>query len=412
MAEMDEVKDMEFRINPVRLKYLLELYKLSKEEFLVKLQGANKNPVLELEDLNEILDNDRKVKISLLRKLDIIFEKGISWYISKRGLPSKEKLSIFFRKEKFNSVINAGSIKLVEEFERKKDEIDTFCRNINYEAKKKLNYNLSDDPVVVAKKVRNNFEEVRIRLKKEAFLKRSNSDRDFLENLIRTIEEFNVFVFEFTETWNKKDKVDFNGLFMSPNMIVIRRQQNYFKREIFTLMHEFAHYLINEEEIDDEVGECLSQGKIEKWCNEFAYQFLIGDFDDKINELTEADFSNNFHQELLEDISKRTRLSTLSLYTRLKIIDKISVESYNKIYLDIVDSIHKGIQKRKDAAELERQILKEKGVNAFVSSPKPIESKLFKEIVRINYFEGNISEGKVLEFLKAKNKSFEEVIYS
>ena len=72
MAQMDEVKDMGFSINPVRLRYLLELYKLSKEEFLVKLQGANKYPVLELEGLNEVLDGNRKVNISLLKKLDSI----------------------------------------------------------------------------------------------------------------------------------------------------------------------------------------------------------------------------------------------------------------------------------------------------------------------------------------------------
>ena len=99
-------------------------------------------------------------------------------------------------------------------------------------------------------------------------------------------------------------------------------------------------------------------------------------------------------------------------YTRLKIIKKISVESYNKIHKDIVDSINNEIQKRKDAAKLENQILKERGGKPFGSSPKPIESKLFKEIIRINYFEGNISEGRVLEALKIKNKSFEEVIYS
>jgi len=409
---MDELKNIEFSINPTRLKYLLDLYKLSKNEFLLKLQGANKNPVLSLDELDGILKNKKKVKFPILKKIDSIFEKGVNWFISTRDLPSREKLSIFFRKDKFNSPINIGSIKIVEEFERKKDKIEIYCQNINYKTTKKLNYNIANNPASVAKMIRKKFNEIRVKLKKEALLKRDNSDRDFLENLIRTIEEFNVFVFEFTETWNKKDKADFNGFFMNPNMIVIKRQQNYFKREIFTLMHEFAHYLVNEEEIDEIVGESLNQGKIEIWCNEFAYNFLIDDFDKKIDELKEANSSNNFHKDLVEEISNKTRLSTLALYTRLKITNKISLTSYNKIYEETIESINKEIQKRKEEADLEREILKEKGEKSFASSPKPIESKLFKEVLKINYFEGNISEGQLLKSLKSKNKLFEEVIYS
>lgn len=409
---MDEIKNLEFSVNPIRLKYLLDLYNLSKEKLLLELQGTNKKPVLSIDELNEILEKKRKVKLPILKKLDNIFEKGINWFISKRDLPSKEKLSIFFRKDKFNSPIGRGSIKLVEEFERKKDEIETYCQNINYEIEKEYNFKLSDNPSKVAKEIREKFNKIRSKLKKEALLKKNNTDRDFLENLIRTIEEFNVFVFEFTENWNKKNKADFNGFFMNPNLIVIKRQQNYLKREIFTLMHEFAHYLINEEEIDEQVGELTNKGKVENWCNEFAYQFLIDDFDKKIDTLQQANTSNNFHKELIEEISNKTRLSTLALYTRLRIINKISEVNYKKIYNEIIDSINKEIQKKKELAEMERELLKEKGEKPFASSPKPIESKLFKEILRINYFEGNISEGQVLKSLNSKNKSFEEVIYS
>ena len=77
-----------------------------------------------------------------------------------------------------------------------------------------------------------------------------------------------------------------------------------------------------------------------------------------------------------------------------------------------LDAINKENQKRKELAKLERQLLIEQGKKAYATPPKPIESNLFKEIVKINYFEGNISEGRVLESLKIKNKSLEEVIYS
>ena len=413
MPKAGHLNDLEFIINPDRLRYLLDLYKLSKEEFLLRLQGTNKKPLLGIGELDEILERKRKVRISLIKKMDRIFEKGITWYISKRGLPSRKDLSIFFRKDRFNSALSEGSIKQVERFERKMNLIETLCNDIDYKIVKKYNFRISHDPSKAAKELRKACEGIRTKLKKDALLKRTNTDRDFLENLIRTIEEFNVFVFEFTEPWNKKGKVDFNGFFISPNMIVIKRQQDYFKREIFTLMHEFAHYLLDEEEIDDEVGGYSNQSDIERWCNDFAYQFLVGDYSDTIDGLSKVDASNNFHQGLLEEISSKTRLSTLSLYTRLRIIDKISAESYKRMHEDIIDSIAKRIEEKKNRARLERELAKERGAKPpFASSPKRIRSKLFKEIVKISYFQGNISEGTVLESLGMKNKSINEVVYS
>jgi Zn-dependent peptidase ImmA (M78 family) len=407
-----EIKNLEFQINPERLKYLLDLYKLTKEDFLIKIQGKNKNPVLSINELNKVLNNNQKVKVSILKKIDAIFEKGVSWYISRRNLPSREKYSIFFRKNKFNSPLNIGSIKKVEEFERKKNEIETLCNNISYNMKKQFNFCLNDNPEIVAKKILKEFDVKRLKLKKDVLLKKGNSDRDYLENLIRIIEEFNVFIFEFTENWNKKEKVDFNGFFITPNLIVIKRQQKYLKREIFTLLHEFAHYLLGEEEIDEKVGEVQNINDVEKWCNDFAFHFLIGEYSVKLSGLNKAEESNNFHQEVIEELSNKTRLSSLALYTRLKIINKISTQTYNQIKNNIIESIEKKQIEEKLARELENQILKEQGKKPFGMSPKPIESKLFREIVRINYFEGNISESKVFEALKINNKHIDEVIYS
>jgi len=414
IKKQEKNNNLEFQINPSRLSYLLELYKLSKENFIEQLQGKNKNPTLNLEELNEILNNNRKVNISFLRKLDKIFDKGITWYISNRDLPIKEKLSIFFRKDSFNANLNMGSIKLINEFEKRQIEIATLCNYISYKAERKYKYTIDQDSQKASIEIRKEFENITEKLKTRNILKKIQTDRDYLENLIRTIEEFNVFIFEFVDIKKKEDSTaSFSGFFINPNMIVIKRQQDSIKREIFTLIHEFAHYLLGEEEIDTKVDEnSTNLNKTEQWCNNFAYFFLIQDEDKKLREISEATAKNNFHRDIIDAISKKTYLSNLALYTRLRINNNISLPNYDIIYNKIMDTVFEDKKKRKAELKLQQEKDKEAGKKPFASSPKPIESRLFKEIVRINYFEGNINEARVMETLRVKNKLFEEVIYS
>ena len=113
-----------------------------------------------------------------------------------------------------------------------------------------------------------------------------NKDRKaFLKSIITKLADNNVLVFEFVETWNKKEKANINGFYLAPNVIVLKRQKSY-RRETFTLIHELGHYLLNFEEIDEKIGDDYSAyeslDKIEKWCNDFAYYFLIGEMDNII----------------------------------------------------------------------------------------------------------------------------------
>ncbi|MDA3837873.1 MAG: hypothetical protein PF574_02710 [Candidatus Delongbacteria bacterium] len=399
----------------MRLKYMLDLYKLSAENFLVLLQGKNKNPVLTLNDLQAVLNKKKKITQSVLKKIDSIFEKGLTWYISKRDLPNRKNLSVFFRKDKFNSELNLGSIKRIEEYEKIKTEIESLCSYINYNAERKLQFKISDNPKRVANIVRQNFEKEEIRLNRKSIFNFTLQDRKFLEGLIRLIEEFNVFVFEFVDHKKKNELIsNFNGFYIRNNLIVIKRQE-YFKREIFTLVHEFAHYLIDEEEIDKKVGEELIHNAttIENWCNDFAYYFLAGDNNIKLKGLSYAALDNDFHQDEISEISYKTHLSNLALYTRMRLDNKISYDDYNFIYKDMQRNINEIKESRKEEFRIKKEIAEAAGLKPpFMGSAIPIESKLYKELIKINYFEGNISESKVIESLNIKNKAFEEVIYS
>jgi len=74
-------KNMEFELNPERFNYVLDLFRLTKDEFISRLNDGRKREVLNLNELNDILNKKAKIKLSVLKKIDEIFKQGLTWYI-------------------------------------------------------------------------------------------------------------------------------------------------------------------------------------------------------------------------------------------------------------------------------------------------------------------------------------------
>ena len=65
--------------------------------------------------INNVLDKKDKVGLSMLKRIDSIFNVGISWLVSTRALPPKNG-SVFFRKKTFNSELDFNSRKIIDNF--------------------------------------------------------------------------------------------------------------------------------------------------------------------------------------------------------------------------------------------------------------------------------------------------------
>src|SRR5690606_11187260 len=102
-----------------------------------------------------------------------------------------------FRKDNFNSELNIGARKIVNEFEEFKISLTAIAKLADLNVRRVFNiYKLSDDPKTVAAETR------------EYLYPKFVSDlKEFLKALIVKLAEHNTLVFEFVETWNKKDKV-------------------------------------------------------------------------------------------------------------------------------------------------------------------------------------------------------------
>jgi len=369
----------------------LDLYKLSKEDFLLLINKGKKRPLTE-KDLFK-----SEIKIEHLKRIDKVFNKGLNYYINPDEPIKSTDESIFFRKHKFNAELNFASKKIVTQFEEEKISISSISKLSDISLDRLL-------PIVT---VKDNPQYVANEVSRSLYPKFNRNLKEFLKALISKLADQNIFVYEFVETWNKKDKANVEGISLSPNVIVLKRLQKSFRREIFTLAHELGHYLLNEEEIDEKISEYtidyFSLGKIEKWCNDFAFYFLAQEYSTIIMDLETASAKNDYHTDLLEMITEKTNLSLLALYTRLLIDNKISAKNYNTIKEDL----YVKYKDKEDAEKIRKELDKAEGRKSKGSTPKPIQSPLLIKTMQFAYLEGIINEVEFCRRLNLKPNKLE-----
>ena len=191
-----------------------------------------------------IIKNDdifsSEIDLGLLKNIDKLFNKGLNFYLDSNDIAISRDASIFFRKTNFNSDLSMGARVIVNKFEEFKIHLSAISKLADINLSRVIPvYNTKQDPKTAASRMRDLIHPGTFSKKK-----------DFLHEIINKLAENNVLVFEFVETWNKKDRANIDGFFLEPNVIVIKRIQKSFSREIFTLAHEIGHYLLNAEEIE------------------------------------------------------------------------------------------------------------------------------------------------------------------
>lgn len=340
------------------------------------------------------------IELSYLKRIDKVFNKGIHYYLDPKSPDVSKDASIFFRKSKFEVDLSLGARKIVNHFEEFKISLSAIAELSDIKFERVLPvYKTSTTPKNVATEVR-----------KLINLEFKDKPKEYLTELIKKLAEKNVLVFEFVETWNKKEKANIDGFFLKPNVIVLKRQQISFKREIFTLAHELGHYLIDEEEIDQIDYQDLANkniSKIENWCNEFAYYFLSGDFDKVIEALEHSTAGNDYNIDLVQTISQKTHLSRLAIFTKLLLLNKISPANYKKVKKEFEEDFRIKNEELKKQRELDKQ----NGINTGGSTPIPIKSPLLVSTIQIAFYEGVINEYEFCKKLNIKPEKIDSFLY-
>jgi Zn-dependent peptidase ImmA (M78 family) len=380
--------------NIERLKYLLALLKMSVNELLPLISEGLTKPITE----EQILSSD--IELGHLKRIDKVFNKGIYYYLDPKSPDVSKDASIFFRKSKFDVELSLGARKIVNHFEQFKISLSVIAE-------------LSDikfDRVLPVFKSNNNPKTVATEIRELINLEFRDKPKEYLTELIKKLAGKDILVFEFVETWNKKEKANIDGFFLKPNVIVLKRQQISFKREIFTLAHELGHYLLDEEEIDkidyqDLANQNLS--KIEHWCNDFAYYFLIGEYESVIEDLDNSTSQNDYNIDLIENISAKTHLSKLAIFTRLLLLNKISPGNYKKVK----NGFEEEFKNEQERLKKQRELDKQNGINTGGSAPIPIKSPLLVSTIQAAFYEGVINEYEFCKKLNIKPEKIDSFLY-
>lgn len=385
---------MKVEHNIERLKYLLTLLNMSVEELLPIISEGLITPLTEEQIFTP------SIELTHLKRIDKVFNKGINYYLDPTNPEVSEEASIFFRKTNFDVDLSFGARKIVYQFEELKISLSAIAALSDSKFDRILPvFTINNNPQVVAA-------EIRAALNPKPKLK----DKDFLTELIKKLADNNVLVMEFVETWNKKQTANIDGFFLKPNLIVLKRQQISFKREIFTLAHELGHYLLNEEEIDkieyqDFVNHNLP--RIESWCNDFAFAFLSSDYVKVLKDLDYSTAKNDYNIELIQSISENTHLSRLAIFTKLLLLNKISPINYNHVKASFEEEFRAKAQALKNKRELDKL----QGVKSVGSTPKPIQSPLLVSIFQTAFFEGIINEYEFCKSLHINPEKIDSYLY-
>ncbi len=376
---------MKVEQNIARLNYLLDLYKMPVDELLMLISEGLKKPL----DKADVFGNE--ISLNNLKRIDKVFNKGLHYYLDPKFPEVHQDASIFFRKSMFGTDLNIGAKKIVNQFEELKITLSSIAKLAELKTERGLPiFDIQQDPQKVANQIR-----------ADLYPDFHPIPKDFLKALIGKLASCNILVFEFVETWNKKEKANIDGFFLNPNVIVLKRQQTSFRRELFTLVHELGHYLLKEEEVEQLNVLNLANSKltaIERWCNDFAYYFLAGNFDKVIEGIHKADNTNDYCLDIIEQVSKDTHLSEIALLTRLLFREKISQANYNKIKA----AKDEEYRLRQEVAINKRELDKLQGIKTGGTTPKPIISPLLVSTLQVAFYEGIINE---YDFCKTLNVS-------
>lgn len=380
---------MRIEINKDRINYLLALYKMSADDLLSLLNEGRKRLLTK-----DVLQGD-SMDLSLLKKIDAIFQKGLNFYCDFSSLKPTASSSVFFRKSQFNTELARESIRVVHEFETLKQTIDSYNKLSRLNVESSVEHCTTDDnPFDVALKAREYFYPGVIK-----------EDRAFLKALIGKCAEQNIFVFEYVETWNKKEKTNMDGFFLKPNMIVLKHQKNY-KREIFTLAHELGHFMLDVEEVDQENLMMMEHGeanRIEKWCNDFAFYFMMGEAAKELDaQVDHSDAETDYHYAYVAELSKQEHISRLAIYTRLYVDGKMTYGDYDKVRAGLAEEYR---------LKQEREKREQENKKSFGRTPKPIVSPLFLRTMQHAYFKGVINETIFCTRLNIKPDQFEKTLW-
>jgi Zn-dependent peptidase ImmA (M78 family) len=361
---------------------------MSKEQLLSYLNKDRKRQYT-LADIN-----GEEIKVSLLKQIDEIFKKGLPFYLDYSPIDFSKQPKVLFRKKSFQSKLSIEDKRIVDSFESLKSLLDGYRVLTDSEN--------NDYPLNGTANIRQKPKDVADKVRKTLLPEKNIVDhKKFLQEIIHKLANINVYVFEFVETWNKKEKATIDGFYIGPNVIVLKRQKSY-KREIFTIAHEIGHYLLGIEDVEaldmSKVERNRVHNKVERWCNDFAFYLIGGEAVNKLDEFKE--YSEDLNQTI-DTLSASTHICRMAWYTKLAYDNIVPMPHYRTI-------IHHLEEENEERQREKKEKLKKKQSRA--STHNPIISPLYLETMQFAFYNGLVSASSFCEQLRIPHTKLDKYL--
>jgi Zn-dependent peptidase ImmA (M78 family) len=328
------------------------------------------------EYLEKIIKKQETAQYSDIKKIDSFLKRGVPFYFLD-DIP-KEKIFPKFRSKYGNFVNPKIEIKL-REYAELREEIQFLLQEQKLTINRRLpKYTIENKPIDAAKKIKQ-----LLNFKIEDY-KKTNS-RELFEVLRNKIEEEDIFIFRDALPHELRGCIFLDNEY--PPLILVNSSDDK-NAEIFSLLHEFGHFLLDMEDIDiDNINANNPTSQSENWCNSFAYFFLVDGEIEKKEGFMDSNIRERISEQWLKQLSDTYKISKLAFMYRLYILGIITRNEFN-------DYLKKHKYKQTKGSM---------GGGNYYTLLKSRHSRRYIQLINNNYFDGKISLSETFNYLKVRD---------
>jgi len=374
-------RSFEVNINPEIIKWARESSGFSIEEIAKKIKTTEEN-------YKKIEDG---IKSPTFKQLDLLanyFKRPVAVFFLQEP-PEEPSLASSFRILPKSEQEFSKELKLAIRKTRYYQSIaNTLLKDLGMATNPAIiKRTLNDNPVEIAKEERK-----KIGISEEGQYRWQNSYVAF--NFWRgSVELKNVLVFQFK--FPIKDARGYSLMDKEPPIIAINSSDNILAR-IFTLFHEYAHILLCITEIYSGEEEINLSKEVENWCDRFASEFLLPEESLKRdNDFQIYNKTRRLSSEILDNLSKKFKVSKKAVLTRLRTLGLIEYDIYIK-ELETLQKQYIEIPKKGGFISPSQKCLQEKG-KQFISSVLQAKER------------GVITTADTIEYLSIRLKHLDKI---
>lgn len=301
-------KSLEVAVEPNVLKWARKTIGMNINDVAKKIKKITANTIENWEK------GEGKPTISHLERLASIYKRPLTAFLLPAP-PEEPPIPTDFRTRpsEEEKTLNPKTYLAIRKARRFQYSVIELMRELGEPIKKlPIKANLSDDPEVLAEKLR-----IQLGVK-DFYHSASLTTETVLGEWIRILEKNGILVFQISISKNKEIR-GFSLVDEEVPAIVLRRSDEP-SAKIFTLFHEFAHLLLREGGICD-LEEAAPSQSIEKFSNHFAGAFLVPQNELLNHPVIKANERlREWPEPILKDIAQDFKVSKEVILRRLLIL--------------------------------------------------------------------------------------------